>query len=106
MALARCDDHKPEQAGDDYLSYANPVGYPDTAATCDVIGCINSARLWLTAEERARFLAGERVFATARGASLRVSDDLFPDYPRTDTRVPFRSGGDFPFRPTPPPEER
>ena len=79
MALARCDDHQPEAGGEDYQSYALPVGYPDTAATCDVIGCINAARLWLTDDERARFLAGERVFTTARGASLRVSDGLFPN---------------------------
>jgi hypothetical protein len=79
MALARCDEHKPDNTGDDYHTYALPVGYPNTAATCDVIGCINPARLWLTADERKRFVAGERVFTTAGGASLRVSDDLFPN---------------------------
>ncbi len=79
MALARCDDHKPEPIDPDYVSYALPVGYPSTAATCDVVGCAMPARLWLSKDERAAFEAGKRVFPVAGGANLRVSDDLFPD---------------------------
>ena len=79
MALARCDEHKPEAVDPDYVSYALPVGYPNTAATCDVVGCARPARLWLSKDERAAFEGGQRVFPVAGGASLRVSDNLFPD---------------------------
>jgi hypothetical protein len=77
MALARCDDHKPDDP--EHVSYALPLGYPSTATTCDIIGCEMPARLWLSPDERAAFVAGQRVFETARGASVRVSDDLFPN---------------------------
>jgi hypothetical protein len=79
MALARCDEHKPKPVDPDYVSYALPVGYPSTAATCDIVGCALPARLWLSADERAAFLGGERVFTVAGGTRLRVSDDLFPN---------------------------
>jgi hypothetical protein len=79
MALARCDEHKPELIAPDVVSYALPVGYPSTAATCDVIGCERPARLWLNEDERAAFLAGTRVFPIEGGGRIRVSDDLFPD---------------------------
>ena len=77
MALARCDEHKPDDA--EHVSYALPLGYPSTAATCDVVGCEKPARLWLTRDERTAFQGGQRVFKVAGGASLRVSDDLFPN---------------------------
>lgn len=79
MALARCDDHRPEPVEPDYVSYALPVGYPSTAATCDVVGCAFPARLWLTRDERTAFQGGQRVFTVAGGTNLRVSDNLFPN---------------------------
>ena len=79
MALARCDEHKPEPRDPDYVSYALPLGYPSTAATCDIVGCAKPARLWLSRDERTAFQGGERVFEVAGGTRLRVSDDLFPD---------------------------
>ena len=79
MAVARCDEHKPGPVDPDYVSYALPIGYPATAATCDVVGCAKPARLWLSKDERAAFEAGERVFQVAGGASLRVADSLFPN---------------------------
>ena len=77
MALARCDEHKPDDA--EHVSYALPLGYPSTAATCDVVGCEKPARLWLSRDERTAFQRGQRVFTVAGGASLRVADDLFPN---------------------------
>jgi len=77
MAMARCDDHRPGDS--EHVSYALPLGYPSTAVTCDVVGCAMPARLWLTADERKAFVAGERLFPIAGGARLRVSDDLFPN---------------------------
>jgi hypothetical protein len=79
MALARCDEHKPELLDPDYVSYALPLGYPSTAVTCDIVGCAMPARLWLSKDERAAFERGERLFPIAGGARIRVSDDLFPD---------------------------
>ena len=79
MALARCDDHKPDVVGDDYESYALPIGYPTASVTCDVVGCAWPARMWLTADERAAFASGARTFVIAGGASVPVSDDLFPN---------------------------
>jgi hypothetical protein len=79
MALARCDDHRPEPVEPDYVSYALPVGYPATSATCDIVGCERPARLWLSKDERAAFQAGQRVFSVAGGARVRVADDLFPN---------------------------
>ncbi len=78
MALARCDDHRPEPVEPDIVSYALPLGYPATAVTCDVVGCEQPARLWLSKDERDAFVSGQRVF-TASGAKVRVSDDLFPN---------------------------
>lgn len=79
MAQALCDEHRPEPVEPDAVSYALPLGYPNTAVTCDVIGCEKPARLWLSKDERAAFVAGQRVFPTGRGAKVRVSDDLFPN---------------------------
>jgi hypothetical protein len=79
MALARCDEHRPEPIAPDYVSYALPLGYPQTAVTCDVVGCANPARLWLDADERKAFQAGERIFPATGGARVRVADDLFPN---------------------------
>jgi hypothetical protein len=79
MAQARCDEHKPEPHEPEVVSYALPLGYPSTAVTCDVVGCANPARLWLSADERRAFHAGERVFPITGGARVRVSDDLFPN---------------------------
>lgn len=77
MATARCDDHKPDDP--EHVSYALPLGYPSTAVTCDVVGCAMPARLWLTADERAAFRAGERLFTPEGTTRVRVSDDLFPN---------------------------
>ena len=74
MALARCDEHKPEIIDPDVVGYALPLGYPSTAVTCDVVGCEHPARLWLSADE-----GGQRIFPVAGGARVRVSDDLFPN---------------------------
>jgi hypothetical protein len=79
MALARCDEHKPEIVDPDVVGYALPLGYPSTAVTCDVVGCERPARLWLSADERAAFIGGQRLFPIAGGAKVRVSDDLFPN---------------------------
>lgn len=79
MAKARCDDHKPEIIAPDVVGYALPLGYPASAVTCDVIGCEKPARLWLSADERAAFQAGTRIFEIPGGARVRVSDDLFPN---------------------------
>ena len=77
MALARCDDHKPDDPA--HVSYALPLGYPTAAVTCDIVGCAMPARLWLEPGERAAFKAGERVFSIEGGTRVRVSDDLFPN---------------------------
>ena len=79
MALARCDDHRPEPVEPETVSYALPLGYPATAVTCDVVGCEKPARLWLSRDERKAFVAGQRVFTGAGGAKVRVADDLFPN---------------------------
>jgi hypothetical protein len=79
LPIARCDDHRPEPVAPDYVSYALPLGYPQTATTCDVAGCENPARLWLSADERAAYVKGQRVFPVDGGAKVRVSDDLFPN---------------------------
>lgn len=79
MAEARCDDHKPEIIDPEIVGYALPLGYPASAVTCDVVGCEKPARLWLSAEERAAFEAGQRLFPITGGAKVRVSDDLFPN---------------------------
>lgn len=78
MALLRCDDHRPELSGRDYETYVLPLGYPETAATCEV-DCDRPGRLWLTADEKAAFRTGTRVFAAGGGTRLRVADDLFPN---------------------------
>ncbi len=77
MATARCDDHRPSDS--EHVSYALPLGYPSTAVTCDIVGCAMPARIWLTADERKAFVAGERLFPIAGGVRVRVSDDLFPN---------------------------
>ena len=46
MALARCDDHRPDPIEPETVSYALPLGYPGTAVTCDVVGCENPAPWW------------------------------------------------------------
>ena len=79
MALARCDEHRPEPHEPDVVSYALPLGYPSTAVTCDVVGCANPARLWISDDERKAFHAGERIFTITGGARVRVSDNLFPN---------------------------
>jgi hypothetical protein len=79
MALARCDEHKPELIAPEVVGYALPLGFPNTAVTCDVVGCAHPARLWLSADERRAFQSGERVFPVPGGARVRVSDDLFPN---------------------------
>jgi hypothetical protein len=79
MARARCDEHKPEIVDPDVVGYALPLGYPSTAVTCDVVGCANPARLWLSADERKAFQAGDRLFPITGGARVRVADDLFPN---------------------------
>lgn len=77
MAMARCDDHRPNDS--EHVSYALPLGYPNTAVTCDVVGCAMPARLWLSADERKAFVAGERLFTIGGGVKVRVADDLFPN---------------------------
>lgn len=77
MATALCDEHKPKDS--EHVSYALPLGYPATAVTCDVVGCANPARVWLNADERKAFSAGERLFTIGGGTRVRVSDDLFPN---------------------------
>jgi hypothetical protein len=79
MAKALCDDHRPEPVEPETVSYALPLGYPNTAVTCDVVGCEMPARLWLSRDERKAFLAGQRVFTSGTGAKVRVADDLFPN---------------------------
>jgi len=79
MALARCDEHKPEIVDPEIVGYALPLGYPSTAVTCDVVGCEHPARLWLSADERAAFVGGQRIFPVPGGARVRVADGLFPN---------------------------
>ena len=79
MAQALCDDHRPEPVEPGTVSYALPLGYPSTAVTCDLVGCENPARLWLSKDERAAFVGGQRVFTIGGGVKVRVADDLFPN---------------------------
>ena len=79
MAQALCDDHRPVPVEPETVSYALPLGYPSTAVTCDVVGCENPARLWLSRDERSAFVAGQRVFPIGGGTKVRVADDLFPN---------------------------
>jgi hypothetical protein len=79
MAQALCDDHRPEPVEPEIVSYALPLGYPNTAVTCDVVGCEMPARLWLSKDERTAFVGGQRVFPDGSGSKVRVSDDLFPN---------------------------
>ncbi|MFO1144169.1 MAG: hypothetical protein U1E59_17690 [Amaricoccus sp.] len=77
MAIARCDDHRPNDS--EHVGYALPLGYPSTAVTCDVVGCEKPARLWLDQDERNAFVGGTRVFTIGGGVKVRVADDLFPN---------------------------
>lgn len=77
MAIARCDEHRPNDS--EHVGYALPLGYPATAVTCDVAGCEKPARLWLDKDERNAFVAGTRIFTIGGGVKVRVADDLFPN---------------------------
>jgi hypothetical protein len=79
MALACCDEHRPELVDPETVGYALPLGYPHTALVCDVAGCQNPARLWLGKDERNAFLSGTRIFPLPSGTKIHVADDLFPN---------------------------
>jgi hypothetical protein len=80
MAIARCEKHTPSGTKHTYKTYALPIGHPETAAICDRPECENAARLWLTAEDKAAFLRGARIFnIRTHSAKLCVSDELFSE---------------------------
>ena len=79
MAQALCDDHRPEPVEPETVSYALPLGYPNTAVTCDVVGCEMPARLWLSKDERTRLRRRPAGLPDGSGSKVRVADDLFPN---------------------------
>lgn len=75
MALARCRDcGKPRGRTGGYVASAEPLGYFLTAAVCGVAGCERPALIWLTAPEKKKFDAGQRVFGlSTRAIKVRVT---------------------------------
>ena len=76
MSIARCDDHVPRIRKFKYNARALPIGYPNTAVFCGMPGCKQPALVWLTPDEHAAFVNGERLFDVSyRALKLRVTDD-------------------------------
>ena len=62
MALCRClEEHGyPQGRLENYIAYASPVGYPNTAIVCG--RCDTSGVIWLTASETQAYQNGQRIF--------------------------------------------
>jgi hypothetical protein len=61
MALCRCIGNHSwpiGKRGINYVAYAQPIGYPNTAAVCP--HCLDSAIIWLNEEETSNYENGER----------------------------------------------
>ncbi|HEX9660624.1 MAG TPA: hypothetical protein VGA18_09995 [Rhodothermales bacterium] len=39
-----------------------PVGHPESAVVCGLVGCRSAALIWLKEDEEQAYLAGERIF--------------------------------------------
>lgn len=78
--LVRCRDHAPEGRKHNYVAYAQPVGYPDTAVVCPS----NEHQLteappgvaYMHESDFERYLSGKRVFETpTAAANIKLTDD-------------------------------
>jgi hypothetical protein len=77
MAIARCEGHPPKGIKHEYDAYAEPIGYPTTAAICGRINCEEPAYVWLTPEDVAQHKRGSRVFnVRTHSTKLKVIDKL------------------------------
>lgn len=74
MALARCEKcGRPNPDESPYVIVHEPVFSPNNVLLCGARTCERPARIWLTAEEQKRYLAGRRVFTFAmNSAKVRV----------------------------------
>lgn len=48
--------------------YAEPIGYPDTAAICGKKDCRNPGLVWLEKKEWAKYQRGKRIFCIPNNA--------------------------------------
>lgn len=84
MALVRCDEHFPEKGGRgrEYVVAVEPIGYPDTAATCgrEGTGHDKAGHVILDKAEYERFKQGQRVFEPHTNAiHVQVKDTIFKE---------------------------
>jgi len=63
MALSRCLEHHSPPHSSRYISYALPVGYPNSSTICGRENCRNQGVVWLRDDERNSYLNGERIFS-------------------------------------------
>jgi hypothetical protein len=75
MALCRClEIHGwPKGRTHDYVAYAKPVGYPQTALICGL--CDNPGVIWLNREEKAAYENGQRIFDGPNRFTRMQTDD-------------------------------
>jgi hypothetical protein len=62
MALCRClGKHSPPKGRkNEYVGYAKPVGYPNSALVCGICDCVGV--IWMTKPEVDLYRMGERIF--------------------------------------------
>jgi hypothetical protein len=95
MALCRCLESHAWPTGriSNYISYALPIGYPDTALICGL--CSNPGVIWLTQSEENAYQRGDRIFEGPNAfCKMKASDSGLYQHPTNPipTLPPSNSG--------------
>ncbi len=75
MALVRCKQcGSPKGRTRKYVTFAPPLGYPDTAAICGRAGCERPGVVWLDEQDKKGYDSGQRIFTVPNAAvKIRVT---------------------------------
>ncbi len=75
MALSRCLERHSPPKSNRYVSYAFPLGYPNSSTICGNPNCQNPGVIWLKRDEKGKYQNGMRFFSyDSHVASVRVGD--------------------------------
>jgi len=70
MALSRCEKcGKPQGRTINYVSFKEPINYPNTSTVCGRNVCINPGLIWLNESEYKDYQNGNRVFTFSSAVS-------------------------------------
>ena len=69
MALSRCKQHGNPRGRNEYLTFVEPINYPNTSTICGRNNCNNPGLVWLNKIEQEEYQNGIEIFKFANNTT-------------------------------------